>query len=189
MNGTTKWLTAGAVIAVAVTACGASANTTSTHRPASTAAAGNAAAGNVNGYGAGAATTPSATAPAAASTPAVVAPAPASQPVVVARSTAAGMVLAAAANGRSLYTFLSDVAGSGQSACNAGCIGEWPPLTVSPGSTPVAGPGVAGQLGTIRRADGRTQVTFNGLPLYFFAGDTAAGQLRGDYPGWKHVAA
>ena len=51
----------------------------------------------------------------------------------------------------------------------------WPPVI----GTPSAGHGVAGRLGTIHRSDGTTQVTYNGHPLYFFAGDTAAGTAHG----------
>jgi len=62
-----------------------------------------------------------------------------------------GAALAAGANGRTLYTFNSDTAGSGQTACNAGCVGEWPPLMVPHGTMPSVGPGVTGHLGTIVR--------------------------------------
>jgi predicted lipoprotein with Yx(FWY)xxD motif len=44
----------------------------------------------------------------------------------------------------------------------------------------VAGPGVTGRLGTIKRADGSTQATYNGHPLYTYVGDTSAGQGNGN---------
>ena len=91
--------------------------------------------------------------------------------------------------GRTLYMFASDTPNSGRSACNSGCIGEWPALTVAAGSTPTGGAGVPGRFGTIRRGDGSTQVTYNGLPLYFFSGDSAAGQVNGVYSGWHDVPA
>jgi predicted lipoprotein with Yx(FWY)xxD motif len=43
-----------------------------------------------------------------------------------------------------------------------------------------AGAGVTGQLGTITRSDGTTQATYNGHPLYTYAGDTAPGQAKGN---------
>ncbi|HXZ99521.1 MAG TPA: hypothetical protein VEK76_04150 [Candidatus Binatia bacterium] len=95
--------------------------------------------------------------------------------------------LVASSNGLTLYAFDQDVAGSGSSNCNGSCASEWPPLHIAAGVVPAAGAGVTGQLGTIRRADGTMQVTFNGKPLYFFSGDTAPGQTNGNYPGWSSV--
>ena len=45
---------------------------------------------------------------------------------------------------------------------------------------PSPGPGVTGTLATIKRSDGTTQVTYNGHPLYTYAGDTAPGQAFGN---------
>jgi predicted lipoprotein with Yx(FWY)xxD motif len=50
---------------------------------------------------------------------------------------------------------------------------------VSAGQTPVAGTGVTGSLGTFTRADGTIQVTYNGLPLYYWVSDTKAGDTTG----------
>jgi predicted lipoprotein with Yx(FWY)xxD motif len=99
-----------------------------------------------------------------------------------------GTVLVAGSNGMTLYTFDKDVANSGTSACTGDCLARWPALTVASGTAPVAGPGVTGTLGTITRADdGALQVTYNGLPLYFFAGDTKPGDTNGNYTGWRLV--
>jgi predicted lipoprotein with Yx(FWY)xxD motif len=68
--------------------------------------------------------------------------------------------------------------------CNGSCATEWPPLTVAAGTTPMAGPGVSGPHGTLVRGDGTTQVTDNGLALYFYAGDSGPAQTNGSYPGW-----
>jgi predicted lipoprotein with Yx(FWY)xxD motif len=95
-----------------------------------------------------------------------------------------GKAVVAASNGRTLYTFNSDSAGSGTTMCNGGCASEWPPLTVAAGTTPMAGSGVSGHLGSLVRGDGRTQVTDNGLALYFYAGDSGPAQTNGSYPGW-----
>ena len=57
----------------------------------------------------------------------------------------------------------------------------WHPLTVSRGQKPTG----AHSLGTIRRPEGKTQVTYKGKPLYTFAGDMKAGDARGE--GFKDV--
>ena len=99
-----------------------------------------------------------------------------------------GVVLVDGASGRTVYTFAQDVKDSGTSNCTGGCLQKWPALTVPAGSSPSAGDGVTGQLGTITRADdGTLQVTYNGLPLYFFSGDAAAGDANGVYPNWEAV--
>jgi predicted lipoprotein with Yx(FWY)xxD motif len=105
---------------------------------------------------------------------------------VATASTGAGIVLVDASNGRTVYNFSSDTANSGTSACSGGCAAKWPALTVPAGTTPTADAGAAGKLGTITRADSRAlQVTYNGLPLYFYSGDHAAGDTNGNYPGWN----
>ncbi len=86
--------------------------------------------------------------------------------------------------GLSLYVFGKDTADSGVSACSAGCAANWPALTSIAPLT--AGPGVTGVLGTITRDDGTAQVTYNGLPLYFFVNDEAPGDTLGkDLPNWS----
>jgi predicted lipoprotein with Yx(FWY)xxD motif len=98
--------------------------------------------------------------------------------------------LGADKSGFTLYYFTKDTKDSGTSACSDKCYANWPALVVPDGTTPAAGTGVTGTLGTIKRADdGKTQVTLNGLPLYYFAKDTAAGQTNGYYPGWGVVNA
>ena len=79
-------------------------------------------------------------------------------------------------HGRALYDFLADKMDT--SACYGACASVWPPLTVS--GTPKAGRGVlAPLLGTTKRSDGTTEVSYNGHPLYYFAGDTRPGETRG----------
>ena len=101
----------------------------------------------------------------------------------------AGTILVAASNDMTLYNFTKDTKDSGTSACMGGCLETWPALTVAAGETPVAGDGVTGTLGTITRTDdGTIQVTYNGLPLYFFKNDKAPGDLNGVYENWVTVA-
>jgi predicted lipoprotein with Yx(FWY)xxD motif len=100
----------------------------------------------------------------------------------------AGTVLVDGASGLTVYIFLKDTKDSGTSACTGGCLATWPALTVPAGGTPTAGSGVTGALGTITRADdGSLQVTYNGLPLYFFKNDAAPGDLNGVYENWEAV--
>jgi predicted lipoprotein with Yx(FWY)xxD motif len=107
---------------------------------------------------------------------------------VMAKTIGSQTILVAGSNGMTVYTFTSDTAGSGKSACSGGCLTKWPALTVAAGATPTAGTGVAGALGTITRADdGSLQVTYNGLPLYFFQNDKAPGDTNGSYPNWNLV--
>jgi predicted lipoprotein with Yx(FWY)xxD motif len=99
-----------------------------------------------------------------------------------------GTVLVDGSNGMTVYIFSKDVKDSGTSACTGGCITTWPALTVPAGGTPTAGAGVTGKLGTITRSDDQTlQVTYNGLPLYHFSGDTAPGDAKGVYTNWEAV--
>ena len=61
------------------------------------------------------------------------------------------------------------------------CLSVWKPLVVARGTKPTGAP----KLATIRRPDGRTQVTYRGLPLYSFSGDTKPGDTKGN--GFKDV--
>ena len=82
-------------------------------------------------------------------------------------------------SGATLYRYTPD--GTGKSTCTGGCAAAWPPVTVPAGTARVmAGSGIpAGDLGTITRPDGTTQVTYKGMPLYRYAGDTAVGRRPG----------
>jgi predicted lipoprotein with Yx(FWY)xxD motif len=133
--------------------------------------------------------TPAATTPAPGTpAPATASPTAGSATVLAATAGSAGTVLVAGSNGMTVYTFATDTANSGTSACTGTCITRWPALTVAAGVTPTAGTGVTGTLGTITRTDdGTHQVTYNGLPLYFYSGDSAAGDTNGNYPGWSTV--
>ena len=125
------------------------------------------------------------TSPSASAT-ATPAPSPSSSPVVLAQAVGSmGTILVAASNGHTVYRFNSDT--PGVSNCKGGCISAWPPLSVTAGTTPTGGTGVTGQLGTITRDDGSLQVTYKGLPLYFFHSDSKPGDTNGNYTGWSLV--
>jgi predicted lipoprotein with Yx(FWY)xxD motif len=90
-------------------------------------------------------------------------------------STKSGMILVDG-SGRTLYLFEKDQ--PNQSACSGACVAAWP-VDHSSG-TPRAGSGVkASLLGTFRRGDNTTQVTYNHHPLYYYSGDSGAGQQNG----------
>ena len=80
--------------------------------------------------------------------------------------------------GFTLYVFLNDP--KNVSTCEAECAQRWPPFLTA--GRPIAGPGVnVALLGTIRRKDGTTQVTYNGHPLYYFSGDAKPGDTNGQW--------
>jgi predicted lipoprotein with Yx(FWY)xxD motif len=94
----------------------------------------------------------------------------------VANNPTLGKILVNSA-GFTLYIFKND--SPGQSNCSGSCASLWPPLTIPKNAHPTAGNGVKGLLGVIQRSDGSYQVTYNGAPLYLYAGDTKAGQTNG----------
>ena len=85
-----------------------------------------------------------------------------------------GASVLANAKGFTLYWFAPDTAS--KSVCNGSCAVYWPPVK----GPATAGPGIPGKLGTIKRADGSTQATYDGHPLYTYIGDHAPGQARGN---------
>jgi predicted lipoprotein with Yx(FWY)xxD motif len=99
-------------------------------------------------------------------------------PVVsVGTNSTLGSILVAA-NGMTLYTYNKDTAGI--SNCTPQCLANWPAYSPAAGASLTVGAGITGTLGTITRSDnGATQLTYNGMPLYFFVQDTAAGQATG----------
>jgi len=80
-------------------------------------------------------------------------------------------------SGHTLYLLTADSAN--HTTCYSTCAQNWPPLITT--GAPRAGTGVnAGLLKTALRNNGTRQVTYNGHPLYYYAGDTAAGQTNGE---------
>jgi predicted lipoprotein with Yx(FWY)xxD motif len=81
--------------------------------------------------------------------------------------------------GRTLYHLTSEK--GKKFVCTGSCATIWPPLTVPKGAKPVAGSGITkSKLATIKRPDGRIQVTYAGLTLYRYSGDSKAGQTNGE---------
>jgi len=106
--------------------------------------------------------------------------------VLVRQDAALGRYLADPA-GMTLYLFSKDTTPN-ESACYDECATNWPPYVASePFALPL---GVDGELTLVQRTDGTTQVAYNGMPLYYFAGDETAGDTNGQAVGdvWWVVA-
>lgn len=78
-----------------------------------------------------------------------------------------------------LYVFTRDTKDAGTSVCNDDCATAWPPLLADSPDAVAKGDGVTGTVTIITRDDGESQVAYNGMPLYYFQNDTAAGQTNG----------
>jgi predicted lipoprotein with Yx(FWY)xxD motif len=127
-----------------------------------------AACGGGSGSSTSAATQPSSAASAAS---------PAGAAVTVSTHTGAYGTYLSDGSGKSLYMFEPDK--NGTSTCYGQCAKFWPPLTSS--SAAQAGSGLQqSMLGTTKRTDGTTQITYAGHPLYYFAEDTSAGDTKGE---------
>lgn len=78
--------------------------------------------------------------------------------------------------GRTLYLFEADT--STVSTCNGACATAWPPLLTS-GTPSTGGSAQSDLVGTSKRSDGTTQVTYHGHPVYGYAGDSQPGDTNG----------
>ena len=114
-----------------------------------------------NPYGGGGATSPPATMGAAT--------------IHAAKVPGVGTVLTNG-DGMTLYLFEADTGTT--STCTGSCAQSWPPVTTSGNATATMGAS-SSMLGTTTRDDGTTQVTYNGHPLYTYAGDTSSGTASG----------
>jgi predicted lipoprotein with Yx(FWY)xxD motif len=86
--------------------------------------------------------------------------------------------------GDTVYYFEKDKQNGNASTCSGACAGVWPPVTTS--GAPKGQKGAsASKLGTIKRSDGTTEVTYNGWPLYTWQKDTAPGMTTGQNVGGK----
>ena len=146
------WAATGlAAIALAVAACGSSSSSSTSAAAANSPAA----------AGSGAA--------AAGSSPAA-----ASGGAALATASVNGTQVLTNSKGFVLYWFVPDTATA--SKCSGSCATYWPPVT----GTATAGSGITGTLSSITRSDGTKQVTYDGHPLYTFAGDAKAGEAKGN---------
>ena len=119
----------------------------------------------------------SAAASSPSSAPAAGSPASASTTgtVISTQAGSAGAFLTAG-SGRAVYLWAKD--GMNMSACTGACAAAWPPVPAT-GTLTATGGAKASDLSTITRSDGTKQVTYDGHPLYYFVGDSAAGQANG----------
>jgi predicted lipoprotein with Yx(FWY)xxD motif len=100
--------------------------------------------------------------------------------VATAQNATLGKRILVTSSGRTLYTLSAET--RGRFICrDSSCTSTWPPLTLGRGVRPT---GVRG-LSTIRRPDGRRQVTYKGRPLYRFATDRKKGDVGGE--GFRDV--
>lgn len=106
-------------------------------------------------------------------------------PAMLGVATGAAGEYVADGQGRAVYMLEGDTGGS---KCTAACLEEWPPLRagqgVADGTTAAAGAALPAGLrselvGSFQRADGSSQVAYNGHPLYHHAKDTGPGTTRG----------
>ena len=90
-------------------------------------------------------------------------------------TTVNGVQVLTNSKGFVLYWFVPDTSTASKCTSQA-CTTAWPPVT----GPATAGSGVNGTLGTITRSDGTMQATYDGHPLYSYAGDTAPDQAKGN---------
>lgn len=81
------------------------------------------------------------------------------------------------AEGRALYLFEKDRPDS--STCVDACASDWPPYTAPAAPTASDSSVQSSMISTITRPDGRMQVTYNHMPLYYYARDTGPGTTEG----------
>jgi predicted lipoprotein with Yx(FWY)xxD motif len=100
--------------------------------------------------------------------------------VMTAKNKALGKTILVTTKGLSLYSL--SVERNGRFMCtNSSCLSVWKPLTVAKGATPTG----TSRLGTVKRPNGTTQVTYRGGPLYRFVQDHKRGDVKGN--GFKDV--
>jgi predicted lipoprotein with Yx(FWY)xxD motif len=79
------------------------------------------------------------------------------------------------AQGRTLYRFTAEA--QGRPVCNGACVSTWPPATI------VKAAGLPAHVATVKRDDGALQLTYDGHPLYRYAGDSSTADANGEGVG------
>jgi predicted lipoprotein with Yx(FWY)xxD motif len=79
------------------------------------------------------------------------------------------------AQGRTLYRFTAEA--QGRPVCTGACVSTWPPATVASAS------GLPAHVAAVRREDGKLQLTYDGHPLYRYAGDNSTADANGQGVG------
>jgi predicted lipoprotein with Yx(FWY)xxD motif len=154
-----------AVLAAALLAAGCGSSTNASGAAASTSSGSTTGSSGGYGYSRGSSSSSSSTSTQAASGAATIA----------VRTTPLGRILVDG-HGATVYLFEKDTGMT--STCNGSCAKFWPPVPTK--GAAMAGNGIdAAKLGTTTRTDGTTQVTYNGHPLYYYAGDKKPGQTTG----------
>lgn len=95
------------------------------------------------------------------------------------KTTKIGKVLTDS-KGDTLYVYSKDMRGAA-STCTMTCAKEWPAVKGKPAAA--MGVKFAGSLGSVKDMDGTIQATYDGYPLYTYAGDMAPGETSGNGAG------
>ena len=106
----------------------------------------------------------------------------ASAPVIKYRDDRFGPILATPKK-QALYYWKVEKRAGGKIRCTGSCTKAWPPLYAK-AAVPGKVRGIHGTFGTVRRPDGRRQVTFNGLAVYTYAHEGPAQVLCNNVDGW-----
>jgi predicted lipoprotein with Yx(FWY)xxD motif len=105
-------------------------------------------------------------------------------PAVKVKNSSFGNILQSK-NKLPLYYWNVEKRAGGKIRCTGECARVWPPLVVkSRTAVPQTMRGVKGKFGVVKRADGRLQVTFRGLPLYAYHDDPPNTVLCNNVDGW-----
>jgi predicted lipoprotein with Yx(FWY)xxD motif len=96
--------------------------------------------------------------------------------VTVKSNPTLGSILAAGPKKLTVYMFMADH--GSKSSCYGACAATWPPVTAS-GAPKVEGSAMKSKLGTTKRSDGTTQLTYAGRPIYYYTPDTSEEDITG----------